>query len=186
MHCRTKQIAANITFLLFASAAILSPKFAAASNGVETSGDVLLGLIPAVAFGSTFYMKDCDGRMQFIKGFLANQAVTQGLKYTIHKDRPDDSDDHSFPSGHTSTTFQAAAFIHERYGWKYSIPAYLGAAFAGYSRVDADKHYVEDVLAGAVIGTISSFYFTEPLLPGVTVAPVASRDYLGITLTARF
>lgn len=186
MNCKTKQIVASIAFLSFASAGTIFPKFAAASNGVETSGDVLLGLIPTVAFGSTVYMKDCDGRMQFLKGFLANQAVTQGLKYTIHKDRPDDSDDHSFPSGHTSTTFQAAAFIHKRYGWEYSIPAYLGAAFTGYSRVDADKHYVEDVLAGAVIGTISSFYFTEPYKKGVTMTPVASRDYLGITLTARF
>ncbi|CAK8724062.1 MAG: PAP2 superfamily protein [Candidatus Electronema aureum] len=185
MNCRTKQIVASIAFLSFASAGTIFPQCAAASNVVETSGDVLLGLIPAVAFGSTLYIKDTEGSMQFVKAFIANQAVTQGLKYTIHKDRPDESDDHSFPSGHTSTTFQAAAFIHKRYGWQCSIPAYLGAAFTGYSRVDADKHYVEDVLAGAVIGTISSFYFTEPY-KGVTVAPAASRDYIGITLTARF
>lgn len=185
MSYRTKRIIASIAFLSFASVGAIFPKCAEASNVVETSGDVLLGLIPAVAFGSTLYIKDTEGSMQFVKSFIANQAVTQGLKYTIHKDRPDDSDDHSFPSGHTSTTFQAAAFTHKRYGWKYSIPAYLGAAFTGYSRVDADKHYVEDVLAGAVIGTISSFYFTEPY-KGVTVTPVASRDYLGITLTARF
>ena len=185
MNCRMKQIVASIAFFSFASAGILSPKCAAASNVVETSGDVLLALIPATAYGATFYMDDKDGRMQFYKSFLANQVVTQGLKYTIHKNRPDDSDDHSFPSGHTSTTFQAAAFIHKRYGWKCSIPAYLGAAFTGYSRIDADKHYVEDVLAGAIIGTISSFYFAEPY-KGVTVAPAASRDYLGITLTARF
>jgi membrane-associated phospholipid phosphatase len=180
-----KQIVASMAFLSFASAGTLFSTCAAASNVVETSGDVLLGLIPAATVGSTLYMKDTEGSMQFLKSFLVNQAVTQGLKYTIHKDRPDDSDDHSFPSGHTSTTFQAAAFIHKRYGWKYSIPAYLGAAFTGYSRVDADKHYVEDVLAGAAIGTISSFYFTEPY-EGVTVVPCANRDSLGIMLTARW
>ena len=185
MNCGTKQIVASIAFLSFASAGTIFPKCVAASNVVETSGDVLLGLIPAVAFGSTLYIKDTEGSMQFVKAFIANQAVTQGLKYTIHKDRPDDSDDHSFPSGHSSTTFQAAAFIHKRYGWKCSIPAYLGAAFTGYSRVDADKHYVEDVLAGAAIGTISGFYFAEPY-KGVTVIPCASKNSFGIMLTARF
>ena len=162
-----------------------SANMAAASDFVETSGDVLLGAIPAIALGSTVYQHDYQGSWQFAKGLLANQAVTQGLKYTIHKDRPDDSDDHSFPSGHTSTTFQAASFIHKRYGWEYSIPAYIGAAYTGWSRIDSDKHYVEDVLAGAVIGTLSGLYFTEPC-KGVTVTPVASKNSLGIDLTMRW
>ena len=54
-----------------------------------------------------------------------------------------------------------AAFIHKRYGWKYSIPVYVGATFVGYSRVQADKHFVEDVIAGATVGIFSSFYFTK-------------------------
>ena len=163
-----------------------SAELAAASDFVETSGDVLLGAIPAIAFGATLYEPDHQGSWQFAKGFLANQAVTQGLKYTIHKDRPDDSDDHSFPSGHTSTTFQAAAFIHKRYGWECSIPAYIGAAYTGWTRIDSDKHYVEDVFVGAVIGTISGLYFTEPFKEGVTVTPMASKNSFGIALTMRW
>lgn len=164
---------------------ICSAKLAAASDFIETSGDVLLGAIPAIAFGSTVYKQDYQGSWQFAKGFLANQAVTQGLKLAIHKDRPDDSDDDSFPSGHTSTTFQAAAFIHKRYGWEYSIPAYIGAAYTGWTRIDSDKHYVEDVLAGAVIGTLSGLYFAEPY-KGVRVTPVASANSLGIVLTMQW
>ena len=164
---------------------ICSAELAAASDFVATSGDVLLGAIPAIAVGSIVYKHDCEGGWQFAKGFLANQAVTQGLKYAVHKDRPDDSDDHSFPSGHTSTTFQAAAFIHKRYGWEYSIPAYIGAAYTGWTRIDSDKHYVEDVLAGAVIGTLSGLYFAEPY-KDARLTPFASANSLGIILTMQW
>ncbi len=172
--------------LLLVLAVALVPHEAISSNAVETSGDVLLGLIPAAAFGATWlHENDCDGRLQFFKGFAVNQAVTQGLKYTIHKDRPDDSDDHSFPSGHTSTTFQAAAFLQKRYGWTWGLPAYLGAAYTGWTRVDSDKHYVEDVLAGAVIGAVSGWYFTESY-KGMAVIPAVSRDYVGLSLTMQW
>jgi hypothetical protein len=30
-----------------------------------------------------------------------------------------------------------ASFIHERYGLKYAIPAYVAASFVGYSRVES-------------------------------------------------
>ncbi len=185
LNRRTNRLAA--TMLLLAAVETFSPNLSAGSNAVETSGDILLGIIPAAALGATVYKNDCEGSWQLFEGFLANQVVTQGLKYTVHKDRPDDSDDHSFPSGHTSTTFQAAAFLHKRYGLTWGLPAYFGAAYTGWTRVDSDKHYVEDVLAGAVIGTISSFYFTEPLSKKtVTVTPAASHDSFGITLTARW
>ena len=70
------------------------------------------------------------------------------------------SNNDSFPSGHTSTTFQSASFIHKRYGFKYSIPAYALAGFTAFSRINADKHDGWDILAGAVIGIGSSYLFT--------------------------
>ena len=157
---------------------------AIASDSIETSGDVLQLLIPGVAFGATLYLNDTEGRTQFYKSFVTNLAITHGLKYTIPKKRPNGSDK-SFPSGHTSAAFQGAAFIHQRYGWKYSIPAYLGASFVGYSRVESDNHYVEDVLAGAIIGAVSSFYFTEPYR-GVTLAPFSDNRGYGISIGKRW
>jgi membrane-associated phospholipid phosphatase len=81
--------------------------------------------------------------------------------------------------------FQGATFIHKRYGKKYSIPAFIGAAFVGYSRVEADKHYTEDVLAGAAIGICSSLYFTRPY-KGFTVTPTANGGTYGLTFAKRF
>lgn len=179
-----QRLLGRTTALCFSCVLILFFQPALASDTIETTGDVLELLIPGVAFGATVYLDDTEGRTQFYKSFLTNLAVTHGLKYTIPKKRPNGSDK-SFPSGHTSAAFQGAAFIHKRYGWKYSIPAYFGAAFVGYSRVESDNHYVEDVLAGAVIGTVSSFYFTDPYR-GLTLAPFSDNRGYGISIGKRW
>ena len=133
-----------------------------ASDEVEKAGDVLQYLIPAAAYGATFYFEDPDGRVQFYKSFVANLSITYGLKEIINKNRPNGSgSEKSFPSAHTSGAFQGATYIHRRYGFKYAIPAYLASTLVGYSRVQSDEHYTSDVIAGAVIGIASSFYFTK-------------------------
>ena len=57
-----------------------------------------------------------------------------------------------------------------------------GKALRTESRVEAKKHYVHDVLAGAALGSVTSFYFTEPYGKGVTVLPVADGDYYGVVV----
>ena len=132
------------------------------SETIKTTGDVFLLAIPATALGMTLFKKDKKGTWQFTKGLLLSQALTFTLKEVIDKPRPDLSNDNSFPSGHTSTTFQGASFIQKRYGLKYGIPAYLLASFTAYSRLKADKHDGYDVLLGAIIGVGSSYLFTTP------------------------
>jgi len=129
---------------------------------VKTSGDVVLFALPMAAVGATFIHKDKKGTWQFTKGFLVNGVVSYGLKALINKERPDGSNTNSFPSGHTSITFQSASFIQRRYGWKYGIPAYLLSSFTGFSRLNADKHDIVDVLAGAALGIGSTYLFTTP------------------------
>ena len=136
--------------------------YSQSNNGINTSGDVILFALPIAAAGSTLIIKDKEGSIQFLKGLVLNQAITFGLKLAIDKRRPDGSDTNSFPSGHTSTTFQAATFIQMRYGIEYGIPAYLLASYTGFTRIYSKKHYFLDVLAGAVIGIGSSYLFTTP------------------------
>jgi membrane-associated phospholipid phosphatase len=156
-----------------------------ADSNIEVAGDVLYILMPVTAYGSTFYLKDKEGRIQFYKSFAVSWLTLQGLKCIISKSRPDNSDNNSFPSGHTSTTFQAAAFIRKRYGWKYGLPAYAGATFVAYSRVYADKHYVEDVLAGAAIGIVASEIFTTPR-NNLSISPIMQKDTYGLIVRKRF
>lgn len=132
----------------------------ASAGHLEASGDILAVVIPGAAYASTFYLDDKEGRYQFYKSFLTTSLITHGLKTVVGKTRPDGSDNRSFPSGHTSASFQGAAFIHKRYGWDKAVLPYLASAYIGYTRVETNKHDWIDVSAGAVLGIASSWLLT--------------------------
>lgn len=176
----------RLILMLMCCSVVSFQSTAVASDKIRNAGDILQILIPAVGFGSTlFYEEGYDGSIQFVEALAASQVTTEVLKNIVHKQRPDGSDYKSFPSGHTTAAFMGASFIHKRYGLKYSIPAYIGAAFVGYSRVEADKHYVEDVVAGAAIGMISSFYFTETY-KGFSIAPAVKDGAYGVSINKKW
>ena len=147
--------------LVFLSLLFSEATLYAQNKTIQTTGDVFLVAVPLSAVGITLFKNDKKGTWQFSKGFILNQALTYSLKMVIDKPRPDLSNNNSFPSGHTSTTFQGASFIHKRYGFKYSIPAYLAAGFTAFSRIESDKHDGYDILAGAIIGIGSTYLFTS-------------------------
>lgn len=72
----------------------------------------------------------------------------------------------SLPSGHTAMCFMSAAFVTYMFNTRYpdskwkvpSICASYGiAAATGAMRVASGNHFVTDVLAGAVLGTVTGF-----------------------------
>lgn len=166
-------------FLLFAQISL------AEDRTIEYVGDGLAVLIPAAAYGTTFYYDDTDGRVDFYKSISAGTVTTFSLKFAVKRERPDGSNDRSFPSAHTMYAFQGAVFLHRRYGLQHAIAAYLGAAFVGYSRIEADKHYLSDVLAGAAIGSLSSWFFTDRF-EHLSVQPTVHRGDYGVVLAYRF
>jgi len=147
--------------LLLCASFIFTHTLYANEDRVKLVGDIFYALIPLGSYTSTFYMDDDKGRMEFYKSFAMTAGLTYGLKYTVDAPRPDGSDNHSFPSGHSSITFQSAVFLHKRYGLKYALLSYAGATFVGFSRVYANEHYSRDVIAGAVVGAVSAWIFTE-------------------------
>jgi len=165
--------------LIFLFSAI-TPNYAFATKNIEQAGDVIQILIPAVAYTSTIVLHDKKGQSQFYKSIATNLLVTFSLKNIVSKKRPNGGI-HSFPSGHTSTAFQGAAFIHKRYGLLISVPAYLSAAFVGYSRVESKFHFNNDVFMGAAIGIISSFKFTTRY-NGIHISPFIQKNTVGIQL----
>jgi membrane-associated phospholipid phosphatase len=160
-----------------------------AKSNLEKSGDIMHLLLPATALGLTLVIEDNEdkyqGSWQLIKSGVASRMAVEGLKFAVDKDRPDGSGDDSFPSGHTADSFASATFIQQRYGWQWSIPAYIGATFVGYSRVKSDKHYLEDVLAGAAIGILAGLYFTEPY-SGITISPTVNNGHYGMNFSGSF
>jgi hypothetical protein len=110
---------------------------------------------------------------------LVGSAITGVLKGTLGRARPDMISDtrpsdfrlgagfsqsgrQSFPSGHTTTAFAAAAAVTSevsrlwpKYTW-YAGPAlYAGATLVGLSRMYHNRHWASDVALGAGIGTFS-------------------------------
>lgn len=63
------------------------------------------------------------------------------------------STDYCFPSGHTAVTFCAAAVLVIFYRAK-AIPAVFVALLIGFSRIYLCEHYVSDVAAGIIIGSL--------------------------------
>lgn len=123
--------------------------------------------ISMFAFGYFNQNKD-QKRQAFVAGgaLALNTAITFSLKYSISRPRPYVADPqiikkanagpHSFPSGHTSLAFATATSLTLAYPkWYVALPAYAWASASGYSRMHLGMHYPTDVLAGAIIGTLS-------------------------------
>ncbi len=91
-----------------------------------------------------------------------NGVTTYIIKRTVGRERPNESDYLSFPSGHTSHSFTIAAIAHEIYGSKIGIPAYTLALIVAANRLQDNKHYLSDVLFGAGLGTAIGRGFAQP------------------------
>jgi membrane-associated phospholipid phosphatase len=64
------------------------------------------------------------------------------------------SEDNSFPSGHTTQAFALAAVLSSHYHSKWvRIPAYSFAGLVGLARMNKNKHWASDVVGGALLGT---------------------------------
>ena len=80
-------------------------------KAVRTSGDIGAILLPVAGLTAILVEKDWEGLKQGALSGVTTLGVTFALKYLIKKERPDHSDNHSFPSMHTSVSFTAASFI---------------------------------------------------------------------------
>ena len=84
--------------------------------------------------------------------FAANIMSTYAIKSLSQRQRPDGSNNYSFPSGHTSNSFLAAELINQIEGMPLSIPFYLLSINTALSRINDKKHFLSDVVFGAAIG----------------------------------
>lgn len=148
--------------------------FSQSGKAIKASTDVLMFIPSTASFVTSIALKDYQGTKGLLLSGATSISATYILKYGIKKQRPDNSDLHSFPSNHSAIAFQGASFIALRYGWKYSIPAYLISGYVTWGRVYSKRHDVLDVLSGAVIGAGSSYLYTRPFARNnnVMISPV--------------
>lgn len=132
------------------------------AGAIELAGDTIYLALPISALGYAVYLDDQQGMQELGSSYFLTMGVTHLLKRVVNRQRPN-SGNHSFPSGHTASAFTGATFLQKRYGWQLGAPAYAMAAFTGYSRVQAKKHYWSDVFAGAALATGINHWLVSPL-----------------------
>lgn len=172
-----------LIFVLVLTSTSLIPAYA--GDDIEFMGDIALMTLSATAVGVTLVQDDREGLLQYSKSLFVTLGTTALLKYSIDEERPNGKA-HSFPSAHTSMAFSGATFLQKRYGWKSGIPALITASFVGWSRIESDNHYFKDVVAGAAIGAISSYFFTDTYQEKIVVTPFVGRETYGMLLQTAF
>lgn len=155
---------------------------ALSDQDITDIGDVLQWALPVAAYGTTALYKDWEGAKQYTYSLGTTVIMTSLIKDTAGKMRPSSESTLSFPSGHTSAAFSAAAFVDTRYGHAWGVPFYALAAFTGYSRVNADAHHVDDVLAGMSVALFSNWYWVKPRSSSMAMMPVVMEDGIGVAV----
>ena len=138
----------------FALFAAMAPADAASSSTPSPDSGKLVAIALPVAAGGVALLHHWD--WQGVEQLTIDTALTVGtayaLKALVREKRPDGSDWHSFPSDTAAVAFAPAAFLWDRYGWEYGLPAYALAGYVGYERVHSKQHHWYDVAASAAIG----------------------------------
>ena len=100
-------------------------------------------------------------------------GLTEVLKHTTRRERPNEADNRSFPSLHTSSSFVCSSMACTNLDW-FDMNAGLRttlqcgvttlAVGTGWARVECGAHYPSDVLFGAALGNFLSVFFTKAFL----------------------
>ncbi|MBW6514882.1 MAG: phosphatase PAP2 family protein [Candidatus Syntrophosphaera sp.] len=149
-------------------------------------GKYVLPAIGATVLGAWLAGSDktMDTGLLCLKSYLLANGVTQGLKFSTQRLRPEAeqgkefwnssslSFDRSFPSGHTTIVWSVAPILAHQYkdsGW-VGPTVYTIGALTSYSRLNDNRHWASDVFFGAVVGYVTARLVLEDT-PRLAVAP---------------
>ncbi len=133
-----------------------------------------------------------------LTAYISMAAMINVTKYAVRERRPDSNARNSFPSGHTATAFTGAELIRIEYGDCWGAGAYVVATGIAFLRLYNDRHWLNDVIAGAGIGILSARigYWMLPLYrkwfhwesspenPVLAVMPAYSPSDRNVSLSA--
>ena len=116
-------------------------------------GDKLRYILPIITLYKT------SSKKQFIKNLVFTQTVIEILKKITKRPRPDSttldnkSDNQSFPSGHAGAALLAGNYYYEYVNSQLLISKiiYLSGFYVSWTRVNAKKHYLTDIIGSYIV-----------------------------------
>ena len=151
-----------------------TPVFGSTDRAIEAS-DNLKTLTTVAMAGTALAVPNGDGAWEWkperlvleIGAVQLNNLLTSGLKSATGRERPDGSDDRSFPSGHSSQAWTRTTLACRNVdqvpslanGWGVALKTSFRVIAAGtsWARVEGGVHYPSDVIAGALLGALSAY-----------------------------
>lgn len=132
------------------------------NGGHQIKADTYLQYLPAAAYvamgslGVKSKRSLKERAMVTVTSAACYGILTTGIKHTVREMRPDGSERNSFPSGHTALAFMGAELIRSEYPLGAGVTAYVVATGVGFMRLYNDRHWLNDVVAGAGVGILSA------------------------------
>ncbi|GAB6282507.1 MAG: hypothetical protein STSR0008_12530 [Ignavibacterium sp.] len=142
-------------------------------------GRIIINLSESLLFPNESTPSDFKHTFVFYKTLIYTKTITEFSKNLFDRKRPDGSDDRSFYSGHSATTFAFTTFLYreindyansDNVNENLKLPIkILGfttcfgwGSYVAYSRMKDNKHYFSDVLVGSLSGIlISNFIYNH-------------------------
>lgn len=165
-------------------------KFNAAMEPGHTYGAFTVQAFVGVGLytGGWFAKKEKLARTgaDIMRAQILSQLYVQAIKYSTQRERPNGSNSHSFPSGHSASAFATATVLQRHYGWKIGVPATVAAGYVATARVHDNFHYLSDVIFGAAMGVAAQRTVTlHAGRYGVTLAPSGGAGGAGFVAVVR-
>lgn len=160
----------------------------------EVYATVALGTVAAGLISGNDRLARAGGRIT--GSLLLAGSVSSALKVAVGRRRPFKGEEqyhfrpltsaNSWPSGHTTTAFALAASVSDEVrSTPVTIGLYTLAGLTGWSRMNDNKHWLTDVLAGAAVGITSAKLMNGRLRVLGVGAPrfLLEPDRAGLSLT---
>jgi hypothetical protein len=156
-----------------------------AESASDTLRDIAVAsyLVTAIVAPSDTLKSRFDGLLVGGTTLLVDRALVDGLKQVTDRERPDGSNNRSWPSGHTSLAAVSANMTVGNLNYvnmprwarlTANVGLYGTAAATGWARVEAGKHFPSDVLAGYAIGSFLARFAYDAFLESEDVGPPVS------------
>ncbi|MGI9433818.1 MAG: phosphatase PAP2 family protein [Geminicoccaceae bacterium] len=184
-----------------------TPIFGSQDRARAASDSLQYGLVGGMLVSSVFAPTEAgDGGFPTARvaanllAFGSANATVAGLKEIVRRERPDDTDRRSFPSGHAVAAFTSSSLIEQNVDQTIASPVTRGVVTAGtiglaaatsWARVEGNKHYPVDILVSAAIGHFFATSFYRALVAPEDLGPPpisveAGSDGLALRFSRRF